>query len=160
MAYRPVVSASKLAVFFAADRMSLPAANSILKLAEEPPAYGKTIFMTSNPDLMLPTIRSRAWMVSLQGDQEERAAPPPSSEKEWLQWMGQYVDMQVDHLVQQLEGWTRWEVAKGRYEEAARMDRLRLLVTSGKLSQAMSFDLIVWGLKEGVAFEHVFDDFR
>lgn len=157
-AYRPVLATRRVAVFFAADKMALPAANSILKMAEEPQEYAYSIFLLSNPDLLLPTIRSRAWTISLQPAEKTSAFPPPSTAEEWIHWMEKNVDTDVDGLVAQLSPWIRHEVEKGRPEVAARLDRLRMLLKTGRLSQTMSFDLIVWALKEGMAFEHVFDD--
>jgi DNA polymerase-3 subunit delta' len=157
-AYRPVLAARKVAVFFAADRMALPAANSVLKMAEEPQEYAYSIFLLSNPDLLLPTIRSRAWTISLQPAERAAALPPPSTAEEWIYWMEKNADTEVDGLVAQFAPWIRHEVENGHPEAAARLDRLRMLLKTGRLSQTMSFDLIVWALKEGIAFEHVFDD--
>ena len=50
----------------------------------------------------------------------------------------------------------------GPFEEGqaslAAVDRLRLICESRKLPQGMVLDLILLSLKEGFAFEHVFDN--
>ncbi|MBS3818788.1 DNA polymerase III subunit delta' [bacterium] len=48
--------------FFAvneAEKMSEEASNSLLKILEEPPSFSHVVLVTSNPYLLLPTIRSR-----------------------------------------------------------------------------------------------------
>jgi len=47
------------------------AANSLLKVLEEPPAYAHIILLSDNPGELLPTIRSRCALVRL-------GAVPPS----------------------------------------------------------------------------------
>jgi DNA polymerase-3 subunit delta' len=47
-----------------ADRLREEAANSLLKTLEEPPATSTIILLTSRPDALLPTIRSRAQRLS------------------------------------------------------------------------------------------------
>lgn len=54
---------TRLAVIPAAHRLSLPAANALLKSLEEPPAHTKFILTTHLPGQLLPTIRSRCQRV-------------------------------------------------------------------------------------------------
>jgi DNA polymerase-3 subunit delta' len=50
-------------------------------------------------------------------------------------------------------------VESGNHEEAARVERLRILLESRRLSRTMALDLTVLALKEGIVFEHLFGDF-
>jgi DNA polymerase III delta prime subunit len=61
----------------AAERMLPSAANSLLKILEEPPRNTVIILATSAPHLMLPTILSRAQVVRLPGRPEEPQVPLP-----------------------------------------------------------------------------------
>ena len=44
----------------------MPGQNALLKILEEPPEYGVFLLLTSNPDKLLPTVRSRCTELKLQ----------------------------------------------------------------------------------------------
>ncbi|NDD63996.1 MAG: hypothetical protein EBZ36_08470, partial [Acidobacteria bacterium] len=58
--YRPREGRQRFFLIDEADRLREEAANSILKTLEEPPSTSTIILITSRPDSLLPTIRSRA----------------------------------------------------------------------------------------------------
>lgn len=58
--YRPPVEASRAFSIFTSSAFMKEAANSLLKVLEEPPPYTSLILLTENPQELLPTIRSRA----------------------------------------------------------------------------------------------------
>ncbi|HVZ85177.1 MAG TPA: hypothetical protein VG893_15990 [Terracidiphilus sp.] len=58
--YRPPVEARQSFSIFTASAFMKEAANSLLKVLEEPPAHTSLILLTENPQELLPTIRSRA----------------------------------------------------------------------------------------------------
>jgi DNA polymerase-3 subunit delta' len=58
--YRPPVEARRSFTIFTASAFMREAANSLLKLLEEPPEHTSLILLTENPQELLPTIRSRA----------------------------------------------------------------------------------------------------
>ena len=55
----------KIYLFPRAQDMLPPAQNALLKVLEEPPAYGVFLLLTDNPDSLLPTIRSRCTELAL-----------------------------------------------------------------------------------------------
>ncbi|MBN1902166.1 AAA family ATPase [Candidatus Sumerlaeota bacterium] len=55
----PIEARKKCYLIFDAERMSVSAANSLLKILEEPPRHLLIILTTTHPHEMLPTIRSR-----------------------------------------------------------------------------------------------------
>ena len=57
--FHPLESSRKVAIIDDADRMNEAAANSLLKILEEPPELTHFILITSLPNALLPTIRSR-----------------------------------------------------------------------------------------------------
>lgn len=58
--YRPPAEARRAFTIFTASAFMKEAANSLLKLLEEPPEHTSLILLTENPQELLPTIRSRA----------------------------------------------------------------------------------------------------
>ncbi len=57
--YRPFESQARFFIVDEADRMNDQAANALLKTLEEPPLTSYIFLITSRPDSLLPTIRSR-----------------------------------------------------------------------------------------------------
>jgi len=62
--YRPSEGRERVYIFSEADFMK-EAANSLLKVLEEPPDFATIFLLTDNPSALLPTIRSRCMQVRL-----------------------------------------------------------------------------------------------
>src|SRR5580693_2320105 len=62
--YRPVAGRERVYIFSDADFMK-EAANSLLKVLEEPPDFATIFLLTENPGELLPTLRSRSMTVAL-----------------------------------------------------------------------------------------------
>src|ERR1700685_1934828 len=58
--YRPPVEARRSFTIFTSSAFMKEAANSLLKVLEEPPEHTSLVLLTENPQELLPTIRSRA----------------------------------------------------------------------------------------------------
>ena len=58
--YRPPVEARRAFTIFTSSAFMKEAANSLLKVLEEPPDHTSLVLLTENPQELLPTIRSRA----------------------------------------------------------------------------------------------------
>jgi DNA polymerase-3 subunit delta' len=71
----PGESEWRVVIVDAIDQLNANAANSILKILEEPPPQALLILISHNPGLLLPTIRSRCQQIKLK----------PLSEKEFAQ---------------------------------------------------------------------------
>jgi len=56
---KPMVGRKRVFILEEAEKMNDEAANSVLKILEEPPAFTHIILITPNPYLILPTIQSR-----------------------------------------------------------------------------------------------------
>lgn len=63
--YRPPVEARRAFTIFTSSAFMKEAANSLLKVLEEPPAHTTLILLAENPQELLPTIRSRAMIYRL-----------------------------------------------------------------------------------------------
>jgi DNA polymerase-3 subunit delta' len=61
--YRPYEGNARLFLIEDADKLNDPSANALLKVLEEPPHTSHIILLTSRPDMLLPTIRSRCQMI-------------------------------------------------------------------------------------------------
>ncbi len=71
--YRPAAGGQRVSIFSDAEFMK-EAANSLLKILEEPPPFATIFLLTDNPSALLPTIRSRCMHL--------RLAPLPPAEVE------------------------------------------------------------------------------
>jgi DNA polymerase-3 subunit delta' len=58
-AYRPFEGRRRVVIIDDADAMAAEAQNALLKTLEEPPASSMFVLVTSRPDVLLPTVRSR-----------------------------------------------------------------------------------------------------
>jgi len=71
LSYRPLEAAKKICIIDAADRMNPAAGNALLKTLEEPSGEALIILLSSHPERVLPTIRSRSQRLPFQRlDQE------------------------------------------------------------------------------------------
>ena len=68
---QPSEASHKIYLFPRAQDMGIPSQNALLKVLEEPPAYGVFILLTDNPERLLPTVRSRCTELALQPLSEE-----------------------------------------------------------------------------------------
>ncbi len=59
--YAPAASRYRVYIIDEAHQITTDAANALLKLIEEPPAHLRFIFATTEPDKIIPTIRSRTF---------------------------------------------------------------------------------------------------
>lgn len=66
MYIQPNESDRKIYRFPRAQDMGLPGQNALLKVLEEPPAYGVFLLLTDNPEKLLPTVRSRCTLLQMQ----------------------------------------------------------------------------------------------
>ena len=67
---QPNEGSHKIYLFPRAQDMRTEAQNALLKVLEEPPAYGVFLLISDNPEKLLPTVRSRCTELKLQPLQE------------------------------------------------------------------------------------------
>ena len=70
----------KVALFVAADRLNKDAANALLKTLEEPPDRTVFVLLSTEPERVLDTIRSRCLRLSFAGDERQAFG---AAEREW-----------------------------------------------------------------------------
>jgi DNA polymerase-3 subunit delta' len=84
---KPTESQYKVAVIVAADRMNEEAGNAFLKTLEEPPPHSVLILLTTEPQRVLETIRSRCLRLNFAGEGPQQLAPAQ------LEWLGSFSEM-------------------------------------------------------------------
>jgi DNA polymerase-3 subunit delta' len=82
--FKPTHSPWKVAIIVAADRLNEQAANAFLKTLEEPPGDSVLALLSTDPQRVLETIRSRCLRISFPG--ESRLAEDPAL----LEWLGTF----------------------------------------------------------------------
>lgn len=161
LSLHPVLAPYRLAVVSEADALSLPAANSLLKLTEEPPPAGRVLFLAEQ-DNLIPTIRSRVWTIRFRPDQSAAApcAAPPFSADEWGRWFEGTRKKTVEEIALDAEGWIAWFAEEGRWEMAASLKNALFLAQKRHLPIAMVQDALFVLLREGIKGEQLFGDLR
>ncbi len=154
---RSVVAKHRVAVIFMADRLSVHASNNMLKLAEEPPENAVIIFLLEEYNL-LPTLSSRVWPVTISQLPPASSRPIPGSDEEWIEWSSDLHREDTGEILKFIEAWISYALENGEYIKAGKMEKIRIIAKSQKISQAMLEDLIILTIKEGIPFEHIFGD--
>lgn len=160
LSLRPVVSRRRLVVIPEADKLSLPAANSLLKLTEEPPEDGYVLFIAER-DNLIPTIRSRVWTVRLTPNQDSgdvRAAPPQTA-SEWADWL-EKSKKNAEDIFNEANAWSLWFAGKKDWEMAASLKNVLFLAQKRHLPVSMVQDALFALLREGRKSEQIFGDLR
>ena len=155
LALKPAASVRRLGVVLSADQLLPPAANSLLKLAEEPPSHACLLFLLEG-GVILPTLRSRARFTVLAAPAAAEGAALPSSDGEWLAW----VEGARGGDVPVVAALATWALRRGDAPQAAKLDRLRTIAETKNLSVPMLCDLLILALREELPFEHLFGNFR
>jgi DNA polymerase-3 subunit delta' len=104
---RPFEGRFKAAIVDEAERMNPNAQNAFLKTLEEPPADSVIILITSQPDSLLPTIRSRCQLFEFRG----------LSEDIMLKEVKKRTDLSTD------EAWVAVKLSGGSLGKALGLDR-------------------------------------
>lgn len=160
LSLKPVSSNKRMGVLFGAHRISVPAANSLLKITEDTPESGR-IMLLMEEDSLLPTLRSRLRIYRFfsGGAEEFSEDRAPSGVSEFLKWAGQTKKTGPQELAVDLDGWGRYFASKGDFDRASRLDFVCVLARKGKLTAPMIQDLALAVLEGDVSFEQLFDDF-
>lgn len=162
IALMPVEAPRRLGVILNADKLLLPAANSLLKLAEEPPKHAALLFLMEDGRLFLPTLRSRSRFSTITLKDDLTPRKPPSTDAEWLAWLAETRKTgDTDGVISDLESWANYSVSVGDFVRAGRNERLRLIAAKTNLSVPMLCDMILLTLREGNSqYESILDDLR
>ena len=171
IALKPLESSRRMGVILSADKLLLPAANSLLKLAEEPPEHVVLLFLMEDGRLFLPTLRSRSRFTAITLHDESESERVPSSPREWVKWLevtrkgtdgetGEKLKpAEVEDIAGTLAAWRNYAVSMKNYVLAERIDRMRLIAEKKNLSVPMLCDMIILMLgDDNTKHEHILDD--
>lgn len=158
---KPVLALRRLGVVSCSDELSLPAANSLLKLAEEPPE-GVHILFLAGRDNIIPTIRSRTWSVAFGdfGSPPRDPSPPPSEPAEWAAWFESAKKLAPAEVAASADSWADWFASRGEWMLAAELKNLSYMADKRHMPSSMIQDALYAVLREGVRVEEIFGDLR
>ena len=158
IALKPMEANRRLAVIMNADKLNVQAANSLLKLSEEPPSHAVILFLMEDSRLFLPTLRSRSRLITLKSGEAIIPRAYPKSTQEWIQWLSSTRKASnSDALTTELESWSQYAINSGDINIAQRIDRLKIISARKNLSVPMLCDIILITLRE-MKNEHILDD--
>lgn len=157
---KPVESERRLAVIRSADKLLLPAANSLLKIAEEPPEHAVILFLMEDARLFLPTLKSRSHFVILNSDDRATPKSMPLNNFEWLEWLkAARKNADSDSITEDLDSWCEDSMMHGNIMLSRRINRLKILSSRKNLSVPMLCDVILLALREETGeYEYILDD--
>jgi DNA polymerase-3 subunit delta' len=159
MSLRPFIARGRLGVVPASDALSLPAANSLLKLTEEPPEGGHILFLAEENNL-IQTIRSRAWTVCFRGNANAEEAPPPASPVEWASWIDRTKKESLNDLAVEADSWSRWLGRAGDWRTSASLRNALYISQKRHMPVSMVQDALIAILREGESIGQIFGDIR
>ena len=158
LSLKPCNSRKRVGVIHAADRLSLPAANSLLKITEEMPSTG-TLMLLMEDNAIIPTLRSRLrvfhFRVCDRGHIPEKA---PAGVVDFIKWAGKTRKNDPRDLISDLENWVSFFVSGNDLGRAANLDLVCVLAERGKLTTPMIQDLAMASLEGEVQLEELFSD--
>ena len=131
---KPMVGRKRVFVVNKAEKMNEEAANSFLKILEEPPYFSHIILITTNPYLILPTIKSRCQTLSFSAISKveiERILVEKGYKKEQAQLMSLLVRGNLERALS-----LEWEDIQGKRKEA--WEQFSSLVQKKEVSRFVS----------------------
>ena len=163
IAVKPLESNKRLGVIMNSDKLLLPAANSLLKLAEEPPEHACLLFLMEDSRLFLPTLRSRSRFNALIFREEQDSKPMPQNASDWVEWLAgtRKSSADIDMIINDLTSWENYALSTQDFILAERIEKLRLIAERKNLSLPQLCDIIILTLREeNIYCENLLDDFR
>ena len=161
IALKPLETQKRLGVILSADTLNKNAANSLLKLAEEPPDHAVLLFLMTDGEYFLPTLRSRSRFSTIKADIRTEPRKIPENPSEWIAWLDSARKNDVDAIALELESWANYAADMNKFDLAERIYTLKLITEKKNLSVPMLCDLILLTLKEGSNYsEYILDDLR
>ena len=156
---KPMEANRRLAVIMNADKLNVQAANSLLKLSEEPPSHAVILFLMEDAGLFLPTLRSRSRLITVKAGEPVFPKAYPKSAQDWIQWLSSARKSEQEALTSELEQWSEYALKSGDVNASERIERLRIISSRKNLSAAMLCDIILLTLRDReMKNEHILDD--
>jgi len=156
---KPLESKKRLGVIMCADKLLKPAANSLLKLSEEPPEHVYLLFLMEDGRFFLPTLRSRSHFSVIHSEDEKESYSLPKTESEWLEWLAKSRKAELEIILKDLTAWENFTIFAKNFLLANKINKLRVMAEKKNLSVQFLCDIIILTLKgENQNLENIFDD--
>ena len=160
LSLQPFVAPYRLAVIYGADKLSVPAANSLLKLTEEPPERGHLLYLAER-DTFLDTMRSRVWMFTARPvGTDWLSVAPPAGAVEWGQWFDKTKKYTNPELKAVVEGWGKTLSERDAYFQFSDLLWVVEMAEKRHLPCSLVQDLLFLVLEEGNLSEQIFSSIR
>ena len=136
LSINPISANCRICVIWNAERLLKPAANSLLKVTEEPPQNGRIVYM-SEFDNFIPTIKSRIRLFRFHFSEEVLSLAPPQNSTEWASYLSENNKKTREELLDELDGFARALSCHGQYAMACDLANLaqRLDTTNAGVTQ-------------------------
>lgn len=157
LSLRPVVAPRRIAIFFNADKLSPGAANSMLKMTEEPPGNSVIVLLHDSGEI-LPTLRSRTWNLAVSIEEVIAPVRYPRSTKDWADWLSKTGRFSVDQMDLEVQGMVSSLLREQTMQLAEDLETVRLYARKGNLSVNMIQDIVFLLLKEEKPIGQLFAD--
>ena len=157
MSLKPFVAKGKLGVIPSAHSLSMPAANSLLKIAEEPPDRGRLLLLAEE-DNLIPTIKSRAWTLHFRTNMAGEPVKPPSAPSEWISWIERTKKLTQADIASEIHAWSRWLGESGDWRTASMLRGAIYFLQKRHMPVSMVQDAMLAILREGVSIGQIFGD--
>ncbi|MBR1485680.1 MAG: hypothetical protein IJ597_00300 [Synergistaceae bacterium] len=156
---KPLEAKRRLGVIMSADKLNKSAANSLLKLAEEPPAHAYLLFLMEDERFFLPTLRSRSHFSVIHFEDEKESYPLPKNDSQWLEWLKKTNKADLEIILKDLKAWENFAVFSKNFVLAEKINKIRVMAEKENLSVAFLCDIIILTLKgENQNLENIFSD--
>lgn len=156
---KPLEAKRRLGVIMSADKLNKSAANSLLKLAEEPPAHAYLLFLMEDERFFLPTLRSRSHFSVIHSEEETESYSIPKTDSEWLAWLKKNNKADLEIILKDLMAWENFAVDSKNFVFAEKINKLRVMAAKENLTAAFVCDIIILTLKgENQNLENIFSD--
>lgn len=145
---KPMIAKKRVFIVEQAERMNMEAANSLLKVLEEPPLFSHIILITANPFILLPTIKSRCQILnfaSILREDIERCLKEHNYDQEKAKIMSLLVRGNLKHALDiawddvQEQRKTAWSlfVAMAAEENAADVLKAHSTLSRGQIGESI-----------------------
>ena len=136
LSINPISATCRICVIWNAERLLKPAANSLLKVTEEPPQNGRIIYM-SEFDNFIPTIKSRIRLFRFHFAEEILSVTPPQNSTEWASYLSENNKKTREELIEELDAFAHFLSSRGQYSTSCDLANLakRLDATNAGVTQ-------------------------
>ncbi len=160
---RPIEGNKRLGIICSADKLNANAANSLLKLTEEPPEYAYIIYLMDDDGKFLATLRSRVNMTYIREAETISVKSEPMYMSEWIEWLTKIrKNIPGDDLITpDIMSWIEHAKSEENEELVYKLERLRIISGQKNLSVPMMIDLVMMTImkESGREVDYILDHF-